>query len=82
MNRQISHDERRLLRAAAELVVDSQFGSTAMLQRKLSIGFATAAWLMETLHEMWVVGPAGDGARDVLMRPADLPHLHATLTSR
>lgn len=81
MNHQTSPDERHLLNAA-ELVVDSQFGSTAMLQRKLSIGFATAARLMDTLHEMGVVGPAVDGARDVLMRPADLPHLHATLTSR
>lgn len=56
------------LARAARLVIDSQFGSAAMLQRRLPVGFAAAHLLMDRLHEEGIVGPpAGSRARDVLI---------------
>ncbi|HSE34705.1 MAG TPA: DNA translocase FtsK 4TM domain-containing protein [Candidatus Paceibacterota bacterium] len=57
---------------AKRLVIESQRASTSFLQRRLGLGYARAARMVDLLEERGVVGP-GDGAkpRDVLMRPGD-----------
>ncbi|AHJ58550.1 DNA translocase FtsK [Amycolatopsis keratiniphila] len=54
---------------AVELIVTSQYGSPAMLQRKLRIGWHDAQQLMDHLAQHDIVGPVtnADGQRDVLV---------------
>ncbi len=62
-----------LLLQAIELVLTSQFGSSAMLARKLRIDIAEAECLMGVLATHGIVGPADESnTRDVLLEPDDL----------
>ncbi|MBP9771828.1 MAG: DNA translocase FtsK 4TM domain-containing protein [Candidatus Pacebacteria bacterium] len=65
-------DDDDLFEDARETVVHAGKASTSYLQRKLRIGYARAARLIDLLEERGVIGP-GDGAkpRDVLVERPD-----------
>lgn len=57
---------------AAELVITTQYGSAAMIQRKLKVGAALAGRALTILEGAGIVGPSnGTQARDVLVEPAE-----------
>ncbi|HSX28545.1 MAG TPA: DNA translocase FtsK 4TM domain-containing protein [Candidatus Saccharimonadales bacterium] len=61
-----------MYRDAVRCVVESGKASASLLQRRLRVGYARAARLIETMEEQGVIGPA-DGARprDVLVASVD-----------
>ena len=62
-----SEDGERLA-DAARLVVRAGYGSVSLMQRKMRIGYVTAARLIDQLEERGIVGPAqGSSPREVLI---------------
>jgi S-DNA-T family DNA segregation ATPase FtsK/SpoIIIE len=61
------HDDDDMYEQARQVVIETQKASTSFLQRKLGVGYARAARLIDQLEERGIVGP-GNGAkpRDVL----------------
>lgn len=75
----ISGDWDELFRAAAEVCIQNQGGSTSLLQRKLSIGYGRAARIVDQLHDAGVLGPPdGSKPREVLMSLSDLDQMFGT----
>ena len=64
-----SESEDELFQEAVEVVMAAKKASTSLLQRRLRIGYARAARLVEDLEEQGIVGPAdGSRPRDVLVQ--------------
>lgn len=61
-----------MYKQALQVVVDSGKASASLLQRRLRVGYARAARLIETMEDQGVIGPA-DGARprEVLISSID-----------
>ncbi|MBA3584673.1 MAG: DNA translocase FtsK, partial [Gemmatimonadetes bacterium] len=70
-------DERdELFLAAARVVVESDQGSTSLLQRRLKVGYSRAARILDQLEEAKIVGPPdGTKPREVLVTLAELQPL-------
>ncbi|CRK59028.1 Cell division protein FtsK [Alloactinosynnema sp. L-07] len=76
-------EDGSLLVSAADLVIESQFGSTSMLQRNLRVGYAKASVLMDQLELRGVVGPTdGTRARQVLVTLDDKAKVLAQLSGQ
>lgn len=65
-------DDDPLYDEARGLVVEAQKASASYLQRRLRVGYARAARLIDLMEQNGIVGPA-DGAkpREILVRPGD-----------
>jgi S-DNA-T family DNA segregation ATPase FtsK/SpoIIIE len=73
-----SADGERLYEAA-RLVVRSGYGSVSLLQRKMRIGYVTAARLIDELEARGIVGPVqGSNPREVLIGLDDLERMLRT----
>lgn len=61
-----------MFRDAVRVVVEGRKASTSLLQRKLRVGYARAARIIEEMEEQGIIGPA-DGARprEVLIHSLD-----------
>jgi S-DNA-T family DNA segregation ATPase FtsK/SpoIIIE len=74
-------DRDPLFDDAARLIVQSQSGSTSLLQRRMKLGYNRAGRLMDQLEAAGIVGPnQGSKVRDVLIKTeADLQQQLNTL---
>ena len=62
------NDVDDMMEDAARLIVQSQHGSTSMIQRRLKLGYNRAGRIMDQLEAIGVVGPAeGSKPREVLI---------------
>ncbi len=63
-----SDDDDELLSEAKELIINSGKASASYLQRRLSIGYARAARLLDLLEEAGIIGPSnGAKPREILI---------------
>jgi S-DNA-T family DNA segregation ATPase FtsK/SpoIIIE len=61
-----------MFRDAVKVVIDGHKASTSLLQRRLRVGYARAARLMETMEEQGIIGQAdGSRPREVLVGSMD-----------
>ena len=72
----LEEDDDPLVWEAAQIVVETQLGSTSGLQRKLKVGYARAGRIMDMLESKGVVGPPdGSKPREVLLDEDQLEEL-------
>lgn len=72
----VDEEDDPLIWEAAQIVVESQLGSTSGLQRRLKVGYARAGRIMDMLEAKGVVGPGqGSKPREVLLDEEGLEEL-------
>jgi len=77
-----SDDSDDLYEEAKEIIINSGKASTSFLQRRLRVGYARAARLVDLLEEGGVVGPAnGAKAREILISPQEYAKVSEEETS-
>ena len=68
----VSGDEDEMLMDAIEIVVDCGQASVSMLQRRLKLGYARAARIVDQMEERGIVGPfEGSKPRQILISKDD-----------
>lgn len=78
-----AEDGDELLAEAKNIILRAGKASASLLQRRLRVGYARAARLLDLLEEQGIIGP-GDGAkpRDVLMTADEIYNIPAETTQR
>ena len=65
-------DEDELLEQAIEVVVQAEKASASLLQRRLKVGYARAARLLDIMEEKGIVGPSkGANPREVFLKEGE-----------
>lgn len=65
-------DGDELFEEAKEIIIAAQKASTSYLQRKLRVGYARAARIIDLLEDAGIVGPSqGSKGREVLVKPGE-----------
>ncbi len=74
------NSEESMIDKAIKVIIENQTASTSFLQRKLRLGYARAARIIDEIEEMGIIGPA-DGAkpREIRMTQAQWLERSATL---
>lgn len=67
-----SDDEDELLEQAIEVVVQAEKASASLLQRRLKVGYARAARLLDIMEEKGIIGPSkGANPREVFLKEGE-----------
>jgi S-DNA-T family DNA segregation ATPase FtsK/SpoIIIE len=70
-------EDEELFKSAVKIVLEAGKASTSLLQRRLKIGYARAARLLDLMEEKGIVGPQeGSKPRKILISPEDLDNLN------
>jgi S-DNA-T family DNA segregation ATPase FtsK/SpoIIIE len=70
-------EDRELFKSAVKIILEADRASTSLLQRRLKIGYARAARLLDLMEEKGIVGPQeGSKPRKILISPEDLDGLN------
>jgi DNA segregation ATPase FtsK/SpoIIIE, S-DNA-T family len=75
-------DEDELLSEAKDLIIKSGKASASMLQRRLSVGYARAARLLDELEEAGIIGPSnGAKPREIMITKEQYEAMSAVPTA-
>ena len=74
-----SDDDDPLIEEALEIIFDADKAAASLLQRKLSIGYARAARILDILEQNNIIGPSnGAKPREILMKRSEINQVAET----